>query len=455
MLDSYPPYGADAAAAYRRRPSSANHCSPKMSEVVEAVMTEKVSTSQSAKNARRNSAQPRRCNSQRLLLSTDHRKSLCAVIGGAAIAQQLSAESDTDENGNDSEKDNQQRNATQMGEPNRHAVERSQSQLSQPSGTRALEHQLHEAAPHRRSRRSYDVNAQRRSPPMNGVAMGGPAGSTDPTAHPQTQLTLVLMGAPRVGKSALVNQFLWEGFLHDYRPTVEEFNWVEYGSDEPNSPQLLLQLIDSSGSRDFLAMRHLYYRIGDAFMVVYSVNDPNSFAEAQIMLREIEQLNSKKAPVLLVANKSDLVPVTHSTSNLSDSNGAVSAGGCEASTPKSVASATSIGQTEAEAEQHRLLNSVRRMRISAKNLDQVKGAFTWLIDALVRRSQITSLPLRDGRSSDSNLCSAAALRKALTRRRQSLPSRRTASELGIDEETLRRLVRRHDKRQRHAACVIQ
>ena len=80
-----------------------------------------------------------------------------------------------------------------------------------------------------------------------------------------------------MGKSALVNQFLWEIFIQDYHPTVEEFNWIEYdcsesaisdGSSKENQhSSLMLQVIDSSGSRDFLAMRHLYYKIGNAFIV--------------------------------------------------------------------------------------------------------------------------------------------------------------------------------------------
>jgi small GTP-binding protein len=40
------------------------------------------------------------------------------------------------------------------------------------------------------------------------------------------------MGGVRVGKTTLVNQFLWEAFIRDYRPTVEEFNWVEYDSED-------------------------------------------------------------------------------------------------------------------------------------------------------------------------------------------------------------------------------
>lgn len=44
----------------------------------------------------------------------------------------------------------------------------------------------------------------------------------------------------QVGKSALVSQFLWERFLTDYRPTVEEFNWVEYDVEEGSA--LMLQV---------------------------------------------------------------------------------------------------------------------------------------------------------------------------------------------------------------------
>ncbi|CAG9531521.1 unnamed protein product, partial [Cercopithifilaria johnstoni] len=107
-----------------------------------------------------------------------------------------------------------------------------------------------------------------------------------------------------VGKSALVGQFLWEKFTKEYRPTVEEFNWIEYMKDDGS--KILLQVVDSSGSRDFLAMRHLYARIGDAFVVVFAVDDPISLDEAKDIIKEVQTRNTKKAPIILVANKIDL-----------------------------------------------------------------------------------------------------------------------------------------------------
>ncbi|KAL3997741.1 Ras family protein [Acanthocheilonema viteae] len=118
------------------------------------------------------------------------------------------------------------------------------------------------------------------------------------------QYTLFVLGAPKVGKSALVGQFLWEEFIKQYRPTVEEFNWIEYKNDDGG--KTLLQVVDSSGSRDFLAMRHLYAKIGDAFVVVFAVDDPISLDEAKDIVKEVQARNIKKAPIFFVANKIDL-----------------------------------------------------------------------------------------------------------------------------------------------------
>ncbi|VDN03125.1 unnamed protein product [Thelazia callipaeda] len=119
-----------------------------------------------------------------------------------------------------------------------------------------------------------------------------------------SQHTLVLLGASRVGKTTLASQFLWNEFIKEYRPTVEEFNWIEYINDDGN--EKLLQVIDTSGSHDFLAMRHLYAKLGDVFIVVFAADDPISFDEAKGIVQEIRERNNKRAPIFLVANKIDL-----------------------------------------------------------------------------------------------------------------------------------------------------
>ncbi|TKR97008.1 hypothetical protein L596_010939 [Steinernema carpocapsae] len=139
-----------------------------------------------------------------------------------------------------------------------------------------------------------------------------------PGEDDKVQLTLVVLGAPKVGKSALVSQFLWSHYPTEYSPTVEDFNWIEYDvttseTQAIHQQALLLEVIDTSGSRDFLAMRNLYTSTGDAFVVVFSVDNLASFEEAKTIIAEIRARNCKNAPILLIGNKMDLLDKTKKT----------------------------------------------------------------------------------------------------------------------------------------------
>ncbi|CDW58302.1 GTP binding protein Rhes [Trichuris trichiura] len=124
---------------------------------------------------------------------------------------------------------------------------------------------------------------------------------------PIIKVNVVILGASQVGKTAIASQFLWNKFYAErYKPTVEDFNWIEYtmnGGEET----LLFELIDSAGSRDFLAMRKLYMSTGDAFVIVHAVDDRASFEEAKELREQVRCLNTKDAPVILVTNKMDLL----------------------------------------------------------------------------------------------------------------------------------------------------
>lgn len=62
--------------------------------------------------------------------------------------------------------------------------------------------------------------------------------------------------------------------------------------------QVSLQIIDSSGSRDFLAMRHFYVRTGDAFLVSSISDLVNKLAGRQRLLHSLlcMHANNKKLP---------------------------------------------------------------------------------------------------------------------------------------------------------------
>ncbi|XP_029011990.1 ras-related protein Rap-2b-like [Betta splendens] len=116
---------------------------------------------------------------------------------------------------------------------------------------------------------------------------------------------LVFLGAAGVGKSALIHRFLRNRFEHKYKPTVEELHVLE--CDGAGAAKVRLEILDTSGSYSFPAMRQLCIRHSDAFALVYAVDDPASFEEVRRLRDEIlEVRDGKRAPITVVASKADL-----------------------------------------------------------------------------------------------------------------------------------------------------
>ncbi|XP_045903122.1 GTP-binding protein Rhes-like [Micropterus dolomieu] len=124
------------------------------------------------------------------------------------------------------------------------------------------------------------------------------------SGRPNT-VRLVFLGAAKVGKSALICRYLHDRFEHKYTRTVEELYVLEY--DTAGSGKMRLEILDTSGSYSFPAMRELCIRHSDAFALVYAVDDPGSLEEVRRLRDEILELRGDKgAPITVVGNKADL-----------------------------------------------------------------------------------------------------------------------------------------------------
>lgn len=123
------------------------------------------------------------------------------------------------------------------------------------------------------------------------------------SAESSVRHKIVVMGAAKVGKSAIINQFLYSTFTPKYKRTVEE---MHHGDFNVSGIQLTLDILDTSGSYEFPAMRDLSIKNADAFILVYDVNDANTFLEVKTLRAQI--LSTKGAvPIVVVGNKVDLI----------------------------------------------------------------------------------------------------------------------------------------------------
>ena len=68
-----------------------------------------------------------------------------------------------------------------------------------------------------------------------------------------------------------------------------------------------IDILDTAGQEEYAAIRDNYYRSGEGFILVYSINDRESFNSMNDFRSQIiRSLNDLNPPLLLVGNKSDL-----------------------------------------------------------------------------------------------------------------------------------------------------
>ncbi|KAM4631911.1 ras-related protein Rap-1b-like [Discoglossus pictus] len=122
---------------------------------------------------------------------------------------------------------------------------------------------------------------------------------------PTDCVRLLFLGAAGVGKSSLIQRFLYDRFDARHRRTVEEIHCL---APVPGALPLRLEILDTSGSYSFPAMLKLRIRQADAFALVFSLADPDTFQELDRLREEILRVKGPDVPMVVVGNQTDLFP---------------------------------------------------------------------------------------------------------------------------------------------------
>uniref|UniRef100_A0A3B4ZT48 Si:dkey-27j5.5 n=1 Tax=Stegastes partitus TaxID=144197 RepID=A0A3B4ZT48_9TELE len=123
------------------------------------------------------------------------------------------------------------------------------------------------------------------------------------STKPQNCKRIVVLGAPRVGKTSILRRYLRDGFVEDYNPTSEDFLRKLF---RIRGETYQIDILDASRERDFPAKRRLSILTGDIFLLVFSLDDRSSFEE---LTRSSvpEHCAQPRVPLLVCANKVDLL----------------------------------------------------------------------------------------------------------------------------------------------------
>jgi len=107
-----------------------------------------------------------------------------------------------------------------------------------------------------------------------------------------------------VGKSCLTAQFVQGIFIESYDPTIEDSYRKQI---EVDGRQCMLEILDTAGTEQFTAMRDLYMKTGQGFLLVFSITSLTSLTELSDLRDQIIRIkDDENVPIVIVGNKSDL-----------------------------------------------------------------------------------------------------------------------------------------------------
>ena len=119
-----------------------------------------------------------------------------------------------------------------------------------------------------------------------------------------TQIKIVVLGKSLVGKSALTYRFISDKFPTEHDTTVEDqYKTIANVDGSPCE----LEVLDTAGQDDYQTMLDTWIEFGDCFLLVYSIDDYDSFKQVKHKFERIQQVKkNENYSVVLVGNKCDL-----------------------------------------------------------------------------------------------------------------------------------------------------
>ena len=115
---------------------------------------------------------------------------------------------------------------------------------------------------------------------------------------------VLVLGAPGVGKSAIIMRFKDDIFLDYYDPTIQ----MSYKKTlRFNNESIELELIDIDGQTEYTIFSYSKFSVGiDGYILSYSIENRQSFELLKIIHSKLVGLAGRDMPKILVANKCDL-----------------------------------------------------------------------------------------------------------------------------------------------------
>ena len=117
-------------------------------------------------------------------------------------------------------------------------------------------------------------------------------------------LKIAVLGQSMVGKSALTFRFINNKFPTEHDTTIEDSYSIPAKIDDI---QCQLEILDTAGQDDYQTMLDTWINSADGFILVYSIDNKESFESTKTRYDKIMKLKEgQKVFIIIVGNKCDL-----------------------------------------------------------------------------------------------------------------------------------------------------
>ena len=120
----------------------------------------------------------------------------------------------------------------------------------------------------------------------------------------EKRLRICVLGKTMVGKTCLINRYLNGKYQVEHDRTIEE-QYSKYLKIKDED--CMLEITDTGGLDEYLSSLDIWINNSDGFLLIYSINDKDSFDGIKMRYENIlKYKKSKKFCALVVGNKTDL-----------------------------------------------------------------------------------------------------------------------------------------------------
>jgi Ras-related protein Rab-6A len=115
---------------------------------------------------------------------------------------------------------------------------------------------------------------------------------------------IVFLGDMSVGKTSVINQFMYGTFDPSHQPTIgiDFLSKTMYLDDRT----IRLQLWDTAGQERFRSLIPSYIRDASAAVIIYDVTSRQSFQSVDKWVEDMRSERGTEAVLLIAGNKTDL-----------------------------------------------------------------------------------------------------------------------------------------------------